>query len=299
MEVLRTASLDLLYFSHVSHLSVTNYIVHNKVQYCFNFGGVYFARLVTCSDHAVTIFTNRNLPDAELLRVAAATALPPSPYSSPVHSLASQLSTAHIGTPMDTTTSTTDNPPVFTSGPHVPVKLLPFDSKQPKRWFQQTDAIFRQSHVVLPQTKWDYLLPKLPTDVLNDISNVMDSLTDATPNPYELVRNCLLETYTPTNWQLAQQLLSFPQVSCVRPTTLMNQLLSLLPEGDHPEKMFLLLFLDRLPSNISVQLTAPRTFHHPAYADQIWDSTPPPVQPVAALPPKLRSTSLLSTVSMW
>ena len=55
---------------------------------------------------------------------------------------------------MDTTTNTTANTSIFTSGPHVPVKLLPFDSKQPKRWFQQTDAIFRWSHIVLLQTKW-------------------------------------------------------------------------------------------------------------------------------------------------
>ena len=142
----------------------------------------------------------------------------------------------------------------------------------------------------------------MPTDVLNDISDVVDSLTDDTPNPYELVRNRLLETYTPTRWQLARQLMSFPHVSGVRPTTLMNQLLSLLPEGDHPETMFLLLFLDRLPPHISSQLTA-RTFRHPrdmaAYADQIWDSTPPPpAQPVAALPSQPRSSSPASTVSM-
>ena len=81
----------------------------------------------------------------------------------------------------------------------------------------------------------------------------------------------------------------------------MNQLLSLLPEGDHPETMFLLLFLNRLPPNISSQLTA-CTFHHPqdmaAYADQIWDSTLPLVQPVSALQPQPRSTSPASTVSM-
>ena len=85
---------------------------------------------------------------------------------------------------------------------------------------------------------------------------------DDTPNPYELVKNRLLETYTPTRWQLARQLLTFPHVSGVRPTTLMNQLLSLLPPGDHPDTMFLMLFLDRLPPNISAQLTA-RTFRHP------------------------------------
>ena len=154
--------------------------------------------------------------------------------------------------------------------------------------------------MVSSQEKWDYVLPKLPTDVLNNISDVVDSLTDDTPNPYELVKNRLLETYTPTRWQLARQLMTFPHISGVWPTTLMNQLLSLLPQGDHPETMFLMLFLDCLLPNISTQLTA-RSFRHPrdvaAYADQIWDSTPPPAQPVAALPPQLRSSLLVSTVS--
>ena len=247
------------------------------------------------------MFGTRDLSDADLLRVAATTALPPSPSSSQVHNLTTQFSTTNIGSPMDTTTTTVTSNPIRTSGPHIPVKLLTFDPKQPKRWFQQTEAIFRRSHVVSSQDKWDYVLPKLPTDVLNDISDVVDSLLEDTPNPYELVKNRLLETYTPTRWQLARQLLNFPQVSGVRPTTLMNQLLSLLPPGDHPETMFLMLFLDRLPPNISAQLTA-RTFRHPrdmaAYADQIWDSTPPPVQPVAALPFQSRSSSPASTVSM-
>ena len=246
------------------------------------------------------MFGNRDLSDADLLRVAAATALPPSPSSSLVHNLTTQFSTANLGNPMDTTTTTVTSSSIRMSGPHIPVKLLAFDPKQPKRWFQQTEAIFRRSHVVSSQEKWDYVLPKLPTDVLNDISDVVDSLMDDTPNPYELVKNRLLETYTPTRWQLARQLLTFPHVSGVRPTTLMNQLLSLLPPGDHPDTMFLMLFLDRLPPNISAQLTA-RTFRHPrdmaAYADQIWDSTPPPAQPVVALPPQPRSSSPASTVS--
>ena len=132
-----------------------------------------------------------------------------------------------IGLCLDTTTTTMTSNPIRTSGPYILVKLLAFDLKQPKRWFQQTEAIFRRSHVVSSQEKWDYVLPKLPTDVLNDISNVVDSLMDDTPNPYDLVKNHLLETYTPTWWQLARQLLNFPHVSGVRPTTLMNQLLSL------------------------------------------------------------------------
>ena len=114
------------------------------------------------------MFGQQGISDADLLRVAAATALPPSCPSSPVTNLSTQFSTAQLGNLTDTTTTATAGP-FYTSGPHVPVKLPPFDTKQPKLWFQQADAIFRRSHVVSSQTKWDYVLPKLPTDVLNDI----------------------------------------------------------------------------------------------------------------------------------
>ena len=197
------------------------------------------------------MFEQKDISDAKLLRVAAATALPPSRPSSPVTNLSTQFSTAQLSTSVNTTPTTATAGPFYTSGPHVPVKLPPFDSKQPKRWFQQADAIFRRSHVISFQDKWDYVLPKLPADVLNDISDVINSLINATPNPYKLVKNRLLETYTPTRWQLAQQLLTFPHIAGVRPTTLMNQLLSLLSPGDQPDTMFLLPFLDRLPLSIS------------------------------------------------
>ena len=129
------------------------------------------------------MFGQKELSDADLLRVAATTALPPSRPSSPVHHLSNQLATTQISTSMNTAPTTAAVGPFYTSGPHVPVKLPPFDRKQPKRWFQQADVIFRQSHVVSSQDKWDYTLPKLPTDVLNDIRDIVDSLTDATPNP--------------------------------------------------------------------------------------------------------------------
>ena len=104
------------------------------------------------------MFGNRDLSDADLLHVAAATALPPLPSSSLVHNLTTQFSTANLGTPMDTTTTVTSSS-IQTSGPHIPVKLLAFDPKQPKRWFQQTEAIFRRSHVASSQEKWDYVFP--------------------------------------------------------------------------------------------------------------------------------------------
>ena len=89
------------------------------------------------------MFGQKDISDAELLRVAAATALPPSRPSSPVSNLSTQFSTAQLCTPVNTTPTTTTAGRFYTSGPHVPVKLLSFDPKQPKQWFQQADAIFR------------------------------------------------------------------------------------------------------------------------------------------------------------
>ena len=131
------------------------------------------------------MFGQKELSDADLLRVAATTALPPSRPSSPVHHLSNQLATTQISTSMNTAPTTAAVGPFYTSGPHVPVKLPPFDRKQPKRWFQQAEGIFRRSHVASSQDKWDYILPKLHTD---DISDVVNSLTDATPNPYYLAK---------------------------------------------------------------------------------------------------------------
>ena len=129
------------------------------------------------------MFGQRDLSDAELLCVAAATTLPPSRPSSPVQHLTYQFSTAQLSSSPNTATTTAVTGPFYTSCLHILVKLPLFDPKQPKRWFQQADAIFRRSHVVSSQDKWDNTLPKLPTDVLNDISDIVDSLTDATPNP--------------------------------------------------------------------------------------------------------------------
>ena len=87
------------------------------------------------------MFGNCDLSDAELLHVAAATALLPSPSSSLVHHLTSQFSTAQIGTPMDTTPAAAGVTAIRTTGLHIAhsVKLLPFDAKQPKRCMVSTN----------------------------------------------------------------------------------------------------------------------------------------------------------------
>ena len=144
------------------------------------------------------MYGQQEFSDTELLHVSAATALPLSCPSSPVQHLTKKFSTAQLYSSPNTVTTTAVAGPFYTSGLHIPVKLPPFDPKQPKQWFQQADTIFWWSQVVSSQDKWDYTLPKLPTDILNNISDVVDSLTDATPNPYELAKNRLLETYTPT-----------------------------------------------------------------------------------------------------
>ena len=65
----------------------------------------------------------RDLSDTELLRVATATALPPSRPSSPVQHLTNQFSTAQISSYPNTATTSPVARPFYTSGPHIPVKF--------------------------------------------------------------------------------------------------------------------------------------------------------------------------------
>ena len=87
-------------------------------------------------------------------------------------------------------------------------------------------------------------------------------------------------------------------MSGVCPTTLMNQLLFLLPPGDHPETMFLLLFLDGLLHHGAYKLPADGP-HFPPTAGHgcLWG--PYLGQHTVSYPTGPCSPSPASTISMW
>lgn len=159
----------------------------------------------------------------------------------------------------------------------VAVKLPDFWVAKPRIWFLQADACFRTSNITADRTKYDHVLAKLPMEVLESVADVVEEVAEdaAAEDCYQRLRERLTGSYGDTEWQQLEKLVTLPGLGDMRPSALMNQMLSLLPVGEKPGKLFLHLFLRHLPAEVRGRLTdvkfdSPRAMAE--QADRIWAS---------------------------
>jgi len=171
---------------------------------------------------------------------------------------------------------------------HVAVKLPEFWVKDPKMWFAQAEAQFRRARVTAETTMYDYILMKLPQDVVMSVRALVSAI-EADPvkqeQSYTLMKEALLGSYGMTKWQMAYALLDHPDLGDRRPSAMMAEMLSLRFETTAPDSLFLALFLRRLPPSIRDHLSAANhttATEMSAHADILWDA---------------RNTSSVSTVT--
>jgi hypothetical protein len=129
----------------------------------------------------------------------------------------------------------------------VTVKLPEFWSADPDLWFSQAEAAFRRTHVLDLHVRYDFVLMKLPENVLISVRDVVRAVTDDTVDPYGMLKDRLVSSYAQTKWQLANKLLDVPDLGDQRPSALMDKMMSLLPVGEKPGVLFQALYLRRLP----------------------------------------------------
>jgi hypothetical protein len=161
---------------------------------------------------------------------------------------------------------------------HVAVKLPDFWTKEPELWFMQADANFRRAKITCSLTKYDYVLQRLPMDVLISVKELARRVrTGEVDDPYEQLEAKLTASYQRSPWQLAFDLLDMPDLGDRRPSVLMDTMLASLPDDCQPNRLFLALFLRRLPADIRDQLVA-QDLKDPAamaaVADRIYDARP-------------------------
>jgi hypothetical protein len=72
--------------------------------------------------------------------------------------------------------------------------------------------------------RYDFVLMKLPEDVLISVRDVMRAVTDDTEDPYGLLKSRLVSSYAQTKWQLANKLLDVPALGDQRPSVLMDKM---------------------------------------------------------------------------
>jgi hypothetical protein len=70
--------------------------------------------------------------------------------------------------------STADMPPAVN---HIAVKLPDFWAKEPELWFMQAETTFRRAKITCSLTKYDYVLQRLPMDVLVSEFALVRSMT--------------------------------------------------------------------------------------------------------------------------
>jgi hypothetical protein len=156
----------------------------------------------------------------------------------------------------------------------VAVKLPAFWVEDPHLWFSQAESIFRRSHVVVPLTQFDHVMAVLPQNLLPAIRDLLPNIHEDN-NPYELLKQRLVQSFRPTTWQLCNKLIDHSGLGDGRPSQLMNEMQALLPPGEPAGLLFQALYLRRLPLSMREQLGAQKFetgCELAATADLLWDA---------------------------
>jgi hypothetical protein len=155
------------------------------------------------------------------------------------------------------------------------VRLPDFWVTDPNMWFAQAEAAFRRANVNTSIVRYDYVLMKLPEDVLRSVRDLVQSVTDDTQDAYEQLKYRLLSSYGMSKWQLAGRIIDYAVAPDARPSSLLDGMLSLLPTGEQPGVLFMALFLKKLPQDVRDHLCS-RNFDTvrdmAIFADQMWDA---------------------------
>jgi len=157
----------------------------------------------------------------------------------------------------------------------VGVKLPEFWVADPDLWFFQAEASFRNARVTVSRTKFDHVVMKLPEAVSMSLRAFLLGVTEATEDPYGLLKDRLITVYGKTRWQRAFALLHHPDLGDRRPSQMMGEMMSLLPTGCTADTVFLALYLTRLPSSMRDHLAAAdfdTAEEMAAHADLLWDA---------------------------
>lgn len=157
----------------------------------------------------------------------------------------------------------------------VSVKLPEFWVANPNLWFKQAEAAFRRARITSSSTKYDYVLMKLPPDVMDAVADIINQVEDDTADPYEQLKTRLSNDFGMSKWQQVARLVEHPGLGDSRPSALMAQLLALLPPGEKAGTLFQYHFLRHLPADmrsilVAAKIEDARTLA--TQADLLWDA---------------------------
>jgi hypothetical protein len=157
----------------------------------------------------------------------------------------------------------------------VAVKLPDFWTSDPDMWFFQAECAFNRSRITASYTKFEYVVMKLPEEVVVSVRSLLLAMDPASLDAYEQLKTQLTSSYGKSRWQRGFALLDHPELGDRRPSHMMAAMLALLPPGGVADTLFLCLFLRRLPAGMRDHLAAAdfkTAAEMSAHADLLWDA---------------------------
>lgn len=167
----------------------------------------------------------------------------------------------------------------------VSIKVPSFWKPDPKIWFLQLEAQFRNARITGDQTKYDYVLSSIEPDILSQISDIL--LNPPQDCKYQAIKDRLISLYADSETQKTQKLLSELELGDKKPTQLLCEMRNL--AGSTVTDSFLkTLWLQHLPVNMRsiVSVSGEDLAKVATMADRIWELNP--------ITPQIASTSSIT-----
>ena len=129
-------------------------------------------------------------------------------------------------------------------------KLPPFFTGNPSFWFAQVESQFRTKAVKTDLAKFDHVMAALSEDVA---LRVMPAISKQS---YTGLKAALLGEFELTTKQRAGKLLSLPGLGDKRPSTLVAEILALVPDDVEPGYLEREIFIRQLPVSVQQNMAA-------------------------------------------
>jgi len=118
---------------------------------------------------------------------------------------------------------------------------------------------------------FDHLLSALPEDVIAAVLDVLEEVGEE--QPYTTLKQRLLETHVLSDFEKLELLFKMPGLGARKPSQLLTAMLEACPTGEEKSKIFIFMFMQRLPKDLrlmlgDVEAGDPRAVA--AKADRLW-----------------------------
>lgn len=139
-----------------------------------------------------------------------------------------------------------NNPNLLSSEMHaITIKIPPFWTNLPVEWFLQCEAQFSNRGIVSQLTRYNYVLPSLPQNIVAEIADV---IRNPSLRPYDTIKKVLIERFSKSNSKALEELLSGTQIGDRKPSEFFRFMRTLADNANLAcDELLVTLWLRQLP----------------------------------------------------